>query len=173
MDCEMNDLNQEAVDEVLEEEQRQRAIQILNNTKRQFVSDCKRGLVTSSKEVPKLKDDTIGYSRLTWRLKKKWCAGGKCWFYGIQYKWFDIFGLGIWTYITKGKVKSIKIKDETMHTDSVCATRLAIGDPTFECDVIWFTDQSLATAFIEVIEAHQRETLVNAYLQKHPENIYL
>jgi hypothetical protein len=170
MDCEKNDWNQETVDE---EVKRQRAIQIVNDTKRQFASDCKRGLVTSSKEVPKLKDDTIGYLRLTWRLKKKWFAKGKCWFYGLQYKRCELFGIGIWKYIVESKTRNIKIKDETLRTDAYFAMKLAEGDPTFEGGVVWFKDRDLATAFIEVIEAHRRETLLNEYLQLHPENIYL
>lgn len=170
MDCEKNDFGQESVDE---EVQRQRAMQIMNNTKRQFISDCKRGLVTSSKDVPKLKDDTIGYSRLTWRLKKKWFAKGKCWFYGLQYKMLGLFGRSIWKYMTKANTKDIKINDETIRTDAFFAMQLAEGDPTFEVSVIWFMDQDLATAFVEVIEAHRREMLLNAYLQTHPENIYL
>lgn len=170
MDCEKNYLNQETVDE---EVKRQRAIQIMNDTKRQFASDCSRGLVTSSKEVPDLKDDTIGYSRLTWRLKKKWYARGKCWFYGIQYKMLGLFGRSIWKYMTKANTKDIKINDETMRTDAYFAMQLAEGDPTFEGGVVWFKEHDLATAFIEVIEAHRREKLLNEYLQMHPENIYL
>ncbi len=170
MDCEKNDLNPDAVEE---EVRRQRAIQIMNNTKRQFVSDCTRGLVTSTKEVPALDDDTIGYFRLTWRLKKKWLARGKCWFFGLQFKWFDMFGLGLWKYMTKRNTKGIKMNDETMRTDASCATQLAECDPTFERDVVWFKEPDLATAYIEVIEAHRRELLLNAYLQTHPENIYL
>lgn len=173
MDFEKNDLYQVSVDESLDESTRQRAVQIMNDAKRQFYSDCSRGLVTSTKEVPNLKDDQIGYSRLTWRLKKKWFAKGKCWLYGLQYKWFIFFGRGIWKYITKDKAKNIKIKDETLRTDAWFAMKLAEGDPTFEVGVVWFKERDLATAFIEVIEAHRRETLLNEYLQIHPENIYL
>ena len=168
MDCEKNDLYQVSVDESLDERTRQRAVQIMNDAKKQFASDCARGLVTSTKEVPALADDQIGYSRLTWRLRKKWFAKGKCWFYGIQYRWIILFGLGIWAYITKKHTKDIDLEDETRRT-----TWLAEGDPTFESGVVWFKEQDLATAFIEVIEAHRRETLLNEYLQLHPENIYL
>ncbi len=171
MDCEKNDLNQESVDE---EEKRQRAVQIMNDTKRQFVEDGSRDLVNSSKEVPALDDDQIGYSRLkNWRLKKKWYAKGRCWFYGIQYKWFILFGRGIWKYVTKNKAKNIKIKDETMRSDAWWATQLAEDDPTFERGVVWFNKRHHATAFIEIIEAHRRETLLNEYLQMHPEYIYV
>ena len=107
MDYEKNGVNQESVGESLEEDSRQRAVQIMKDAKRQFIKD-----VTSSKEVPALADDQIGYSRLTWRLKKKWFAKGKCWLYGLQYKWCVLFGRGIWKYITKGKTKNIKIKDD-------------------------------------------------------------
>jgi hypothetical protein len=106
-------------------------------------------------------------------LKKKWFAKGKCWLYGIQYKWCVLFGRGIWTYITKDNTKNIKFKDETLHTDAYFAMKLAESDPTFEGGVVWFKERDLATAFIEVIEAHRRETLLNEYLQLHPENIYL
>lgn len=166
MDYEKNDVNQESVDE---EEKRQRAVQIMNDTKKQFVKDGSRDLVPSSKEVPDLADDTIGYSRLKkWRLKKKWNAKCKCWFYGIQYRWLILFGIGFWTYITKKHTKGIDLEDETRRT-----TWLAEGDPTFEVGVIWFKSPDRATAFIEVIEAHRREKLLNEYLQLHPENIYL
>ena len=168
MDYEKNGVNLESVGESLEEDSRQRAVQIMKDAKRQFIKD-----VTSSKEVPALADDQIGYSRLTWRLKKKWFAKGKCWLYGLQYKWCVLFGRGIWTYITKDNTKNIKFKDETLHTDAYFAMKLAEGDPTFEGGVVWFKEQELATAFIEVIEAHRRETLLNEYLQLHPENIYL
>lgn len=168
MDYEKNGVNLESVGESLEEDSRQRAVQIMKDAKRQFIKD-----VTSTKEVPALADDQIGYSRLTWRLKKKWFAKGKCWLYGLQYKWCVLFGRGIWTYITKDNTKNIKFKDETLHTDAYFAMKLAEGDPTFEGYVVWFKEQELATAFIEVIEAHRRETLLNEYLQLHPENIYL
>ena len=173
MDYEKNDENQESVDEVLDERKRQRAVQIMKDAQRQFFSDCSRGEVTSTKEVPALADDQIGYSRLTWRLKKKWFAKGKCWLYGLQYKRCELFGIGIWKYIVESKTRNIKIKDETLRTDAYFAMKLAEGDPTFEGGVVWFKDRDLATAFIEVIEAHRRETLLNEYLQLHPENIYL
>ena len=173
MDYEKNGVNPESVGESLEEDSRQRAVQIMKDAKRQFVSDCSRGLVTSTKEVPALADDQIGYSRLTWRLKKKWFAKGKFWLYGLQYKWCELFGFGIWKYITKSKKKNIKIQDETLRTVASFAMKLAEGDPTFEVGVVWFTQRDYATAFIEVIEAHRRETLLNEYLQLHPENIYL
>ena len=173
MDYEKNDVNTESADEGLAEKKRQRAVQIMKDVKRQFLSDCSRGLVTSTKEVPALADDQIGYSRLTWRLKKKWFAKGKCWLYGLQYKWCVLFGRGFWTYITKDNTKSIKFTDETIHTDAYFAMKLAEGDPTFEGGVVWFKELDLATAFIEVIEAHRREKLLNEYLQLHPENIYL
>lgn len=165
MDCEKNGMNQETVDE----EKTQRAIQIMNDTKSQFVKDGSRDLVTSSNEVPVLDDDTIGYSRLKkWRLKKKWYAKGKCWFYGIQYRWLILFGIGFWKYITKNHTKDISIEDETRRI-----TWLAEGDLTFDLDAIWFKSPDRATAFIEVIEAHRREKLLNEYLQMHPEYIYL
>ena len=173
MDCEKNDLYQVSVDESLDERTRHRAVQIMNDAKKQFASDCARGLVTSTKEVPALADDQIGYSRLTWRLKKKWFAKGKCWLYGLQYKRCELFGIGIWKYIVESKTRNIKIKDEMLRTDAYFAMKLAEGDPTFEGGVVWFKDRDLATAFIEVIEAHRRETLLNEYLQLHPENIYL
>lgn len=166
MDREKNDLNPETADE---EKKRQRAVQIMNDTKKQFVKDGSRDLVPSSKEVPALADDTIGYSRLKkWRLKKKWYAKGKCWFYGIQYRWLILFGFGFWTYITKKHTKDIDLDDETRRI-----TWLTEGDPTFERGVVWFKDPDRATAFIEVIEAHRREKLQNEYLQMHPEYIYL
>ena len=173
MDFEKKNENPEAVDALLEEEKRQKAIHLVNDAKRQFYSDCSRDLVTTTKDVPALADETIGYSRRKWRLKKKWYAKGKCWFYGLQYKCFDMFGLDIWKYITQNKTKNIKIKDETLRSDAWYAMKLAENDPTFDGGVVWFKELELATAFIEVIEAHRRETLLNEYLQLHPENIYL
>lgn len=169
MDREKNDLNPETADEVLAEEKRQRAVQIMKDAKKQFAKDGSRDLVHSSKGVPALDDDTIGYSRLKkWRLKKKWYAKGECWFYGIQYRWLILFGIGFWTYITKKHTKGIDLDDETWRT-----TQLARRDLTFDLDAIWFKSPDRATAFIEVIEAHRREKLLNEYLQMHPEYIYL
>lgn len=166
MDCEKNDLNPDAVDE---EVKRQRAVQIMKDAKKQFVKDGSRDLVTSTTEVPALDDDTIGYSRLKkWRLKKKWYAKGKCWFYGIQYRWLILFGIGFWKYITKNHTKDLNLDDETRRT-----TQIATRDLTFDLDAIWFKSPDRATAFIEVIEAHRREKLLNEYLQMHPEYIYL
>jgi len=167
------DFEKTVVNPELEDDDRQRVVQIMNNTKSQFVKDGSRELVASTNGVPALDDETIGYSRRKWRLKKKWYAKGKRWFYGLQYKCFDMFGLDFWKYITQGMTKDIKINDEAMRSDAWYAIKLAEGDPTFEGYVVWFKEQELATAFIEVIEAHRRETLLNEYLQLHPENIYL
>jgi hypothetical protein len=163
MDFEKNVVNPE-----LEDDDRQRVVQIMNNTKSQFVKDGSRELVASTNGVPALDDETIGYSRRKWRLKKKWYAKGKCWFYGIQYRWLILFGLGFWTYISKKHTKGIDLDDETWRT-----TQLARRDLTFDLDAIWFKSRDRATAFIEVIEAHRREKLRTEYLQMHPENIYL
>lgn len=181
MDCEKNDVNRDAAYEVLDEDSRQLAdaVNILNNVKKQFIKehsreeDHSRALVASSKEVPTLDDDQIGYSRRTWRLKKKWFAKGKCWLYGLQYKWCILFGRGLWTYITKDMTKNIEIGDETIRTDALYAMKFVECDPTFEAGVVWFKELDRATAFIEVIEAHRREKLLNEYLQLHSENIYL
>ena len=157
----------------MREEHRQRVVHIINNVKSQFIKEHSSEVVASSKEVPVLDDETIGYSRRKWRLKKKWFAKTKSWFYALQYKCFNIFGLDLWKYITQGGTKDIKINDEAIRSDACVAIKLAEGDPTFEGYVVWFTERELATAFIEVIEDYRRETLLNEYLQLHPENIYL